>query len=127
MTIQNMTWVETLHDISLAGIDFETMEGYGGINCKKYSSFDRRIAESILYFVIAAVSIKVSQTLDKIEKHTPKKICNGNNNNLQNGKLRRDHTPLDDYNESLRTIILFIYTIVNGIELGYKVIRLHNN
>ena len=128
MATQNMTWVETLHDITIGGIDFETMEGYGGLKCKQYSSIERRILESVLYLVVSVVSILLSAKLSLRDVTLEKKLCNitnnNNNNCLQNGTYRRDNTK-EDYNESFRTTILFIYTLVNGIELGYKVISFY--
>ena len=45
---------------------------------------------------------------------------------FQNG-IRHHRNTANDHNESLRTIVLFIYTLVNGIELGYKVITILNS
>ena len=123
MVAENMTWVETLHDITIGGIDFEAMEGYGGLKCKQYSSIERRILESVLYLMVSVVSILLSAKLSLRDVTLEKKLCNITNNNkcLQNGIYRRDNTK-QEYNECFRTTILFIYTLVNGIELGYKVI-----
>ena len=120
MANKSMTWLETIHDITIGGIDFETMDDYGGLECKNYSSIERRILETLLLLLISSLSIILSQILQRQKNVTPsKKMCNGNNN-LQN--VYRERIP-EDYSESIRTTILFIYTLVNGIELGYKVIR----
>ena len=129
MATQNMTWVETLHDITIGGIDFETMEGYGGLECKQYSTIERRALESVLYLVVSVASILLSAKLYLSNVTFEKKFFNQTNNNnnnncIQNGTYRRDNTK-EDYNESFRTTILLIYTLVNGIELGYKVIRFY--
>ena len=122
MATQNMSWSETLHEITVGGIDFEMMEGYGGLKCKEYSSLDRRILESCLYLLISLTSILVSVKLNPHRVLPIKKSgeqCNGKS--FQNG-IRHHRNITNNHNESLRTIILFIYTLVNGIELGYKVI-----
>jgi hypothetical protein len=119
MVNENMTLLETIHDITMGGIDFETMEGYGGLECKYYSSIERRIFESLLLVLISSLSIKLSQILQRQKNGPSKRMCNGNNN-LQ--KVHQENI-VEDYSESIRTAILLIYTLVNGIELGYKVIR----
>ena len=122
MANKSMAWLETIHDITIGGIDCGTgseVEGYGGIQCKNYSSVERRIFESVLVVLISFLSIILSQILQGKQYEHSKKLCNGNNA-LQN--VYRESI-VEDYSESIRTAILFIYTLVNGIELGYKVIR----
>ena len=124
MATQNLTWSDTLHEITVGGIDFETMDGYGGLKCKEYSSIDRRILESCLYLFISLISISVSVKLNPYSAFSGKKSgeqCN--EKTFQNG-VRHHKNRTNNYNESLRTIVLFIYTLVNGIELGYKVMIL---
>ena len=127
MATQNKTWSETLHEITVGGIDFETMEGYGGLKCKEYSSIDRRILESCLYLFISIMSILISVKLNPYSASPKKKSgeqCK--EKSFQNG-IRHHRNTANDHNESLRTIVLFIYTLVNGIELGYKVISILNS
>ena len=124
MKIKNMTWSETLHDITVGGIDFETMEGYGGPECKNFSSIERRIVESLVYFVLSFIAIMISKKLhSQNEQSVPKtRMWNGNNNHIPKGKIYHEKIS-DDYSESCRTVVFFSYAMVNGIELGYKVIR----
>ena len=117
---RNMTWIETLHDTAVGGIEFDLLEGWGGVECKNYSSLHRRLIESLMALVLSFLSIVISKRLS-IRKKTHDVLCNGNNN-LQNGHVRRENE-VDEYSETLRTTVLFVYTLVNGIELGYKVIR----
>ena len=128
METKNMTWSETLHDITVGGIDFETMEGYGGPECKNFSSLERRIVESLLYFMLSFIAIVISKKLhSQTEQSVPKtRMCNGNNNHIPKGKIYHEKTS-DDYSESYRTVVLFSYAMVNGIELGYKVIRFYQS
>ena len=124
MKNRNMTWSETLHDITVGGIDFETMEGYGGPDCKNFSSIERRIVESLAYFVLSFIAIMISKKLHSQNgQSVPKtRMCNGNNNQIPKGKIYHEKIS-DDYSESCRTVVFFSYAMVNGIELGYKVIR----
>ena len=124
MKNRNMTWSETLHDITVGGIDFETMEGYGGPECKNFSSIERRIVESLVYFVLSFIAIMISKKLhSQTRQSVPKtRMCNGNNNQIPKGKIYHEKIS-DDYSESCRTVVFFSYAMVNGIELGYKVIR----
>ena len=116
-----MTWIETLHDISVGGIDFDTAEGYGGLECKNYSSVNRRLLESLMALSLSFLSILISKRLSRKNKAC-NLTCNDGNNNLQNGNAGRE-TKVDAYNEGFRTLVLVVYTLVNGLELGYKVIR----
>ena len=122
MTTKNMTWTETLHDITVGGIDFD-MEGYGGLECKEYSSIQRRILESVLYFVTSLLCILLSAKLSPKSANLQKKSSNQYIEKIVQNRSHHHSGTLQDYNESIRTSILFIYTLVNGIELGYKVIR----
>ena len=128
METKNMTWSETLHDITVGGIDFETMEGYGGPECKNFSSLERRIVESLVYFVLSFIAIMISKKLHSQTEQSVQKtrISNGNNNHIPKGKIYHEKTS-DDYSESCRTVVFFSYAMVNGIELGYKVIRFYQS
>ena len=119
MANETMTWMDTVHDITIGGIDFENMEGYGGMECKNYSSIERRIFESLLLVIISSLSIILSQIIQRAQTVPPRTICNGNNH-LQN--VHRGNA-VEEYSESFRTTVLFIYTLVNGMELGYKVVN----
>merc|ERR1712020_523979 len=69
--------------------------------------------------LISSMSIILSQILQRQKNEPPKKMCNGNSNlkNVYRGSI------VEDYSESIRTTILFIYTLVDGIELGYKCVN----
>ena len=123
MTTQNMTWVEILHDSAVGGIDFENMEGYGGLKCKEYSSIERRVLESAVYLFVSLMCLLISAKLNPKEQTFKKNLsseCIDKNSRYE----YNDENSIQDYNESFRMIVLFIYTLVNGIELGYKVIIL---
>ena len=117
-----MTWTETFRDITVGGIDFD-IEGYGGLECKEYSSIERRILESVLYFVTSLLSILLSAKLSPKSANLQKKSSNQYKEKIVQNESHHHGGTIQDYNESFRTMILFIYTLVNGIELGYKVIR----
>ena len=117
-----MTWTETLHDITVGGIDFD-MKGYGGLDCKEYSSIQRRILESVLYLVTSLLCILLSTKLSPKSANLQKKSSNQYIEKIVQNRSHHHSGTIQDYNELFRTTILFLYTLVNGIELGYKVIR----
>ena len=121
----NMTWIETLHDTAIGGIDFNVIIN-GGVECKNYSSPYRRMVEGFVAIILSFISITISGQLDgsKNNVHKENNILLNGNNNQQNGVIRRK-TGVDifHYSEFLRTSLLFVYILVNGVELGYKVIR----
>ena len=123
----NMTWMEICHDTAIGGIDFSDRRN-GGADCKNYSSTNRILTEGAVFIILSFISILTSRQLDRSKNNVPNAanvLLNGGNKHQQNGVIKRIKSDVDTfkYSESLRTGLLFVYILVNGLELGYKVIR----
>ena len=103
-----------LHNVTIGGVDFD-LEGYGGQECKEYSSLKQRLLDTLIAIIISILSIVISRKLSTDRE----------NSFQESGENVGQKT--EEHNEAFRTILLLLYTIVNGVELGYKVVRFKHN
>ena len=88
--------------------------------------------ESFVAIILSLIGIIISSLLDgsktscrKTNVHKASNILHNGNNKQQNGVIRRKGEEVDTfkYSESLRTILLFVYILINGLELGDKLVN----